>query len=137
MIAVKIIAAVYLAILSVWDIRKKSVPRWALVPAMVLCIFGCIQQGRAGMTEHMLGGSMGVILYIVSRITKEAVGRADCFLVLCLGVFLGLFDCIRMLCISVGICCLFCMAGMGFRIMTKKYRVPFIPFLLTGFLCCF
>lgn len=132
----RVVVAGYLMVVSMIDLRKKTVSWMMLLLGGVLCGLCCLTSGAEGIINRLFGAGLGLILLIISRVTREAVGRADSILVICLGAVLGFDQCIKMLCISLGLCCICCMVGLSFHVITKKYRIPFIPFLFAGFICC-
>lgn len=129
------ITLAYLGTLSIQDIKKKKVNLWFLYAGGVLVFISLIVVTTVTLGERLFGGGIGILMLGISLITKEAIGRADCILILYLGLMTGCLQIIMILLISFFLCCIFCIIGTGFRLLSRKKRVAFIPFLLVGFLC--
>lgn len=129
------ITLAYLGTLSIQDIRKKKVNLWFLYAGIVLVFISLIADTSVTLPARLFGGSIGILMFGISLITKEAIGRADCILILYLGLITGYLQSIMILLISFFLCCIFCIIGTGFHLLSRKKRVAFIPFLLVGFLC--
>ena len=129
------ITLAYLGTLSIQDIRKKKVNLWILYVGIVLVFISLIAAPTVSVIERLLGSGIGILMLGISLITKEAIGRADCILILYLGLMTGYLQSIMILLISFLLCCIFCIIGTGFHLLSRKKRVAFIPFLLVGFLC--
>ena len=129
------ITLAYFGTLSIQDIRKKKVNLWFLYAGIVLVFISLIAVTTVTLPERLFGGSIGILMLGISLITKEAIGRADCILILYLGLITGYLQSIMILLISFFLCCIFCIIGTGFHLLSRKKRVAFIPFLLVGFLC--
>lgn len=125
----------YLGILSVQDIRKKKVNVWFLSAGIIFVVVNLAISSTISLPERLIGGGIGVLMLGISIVTKEAIGRADCILIVYLGLMAGYMQSIMILLISFFLCCVFCIIGSGFHLLSKKKRIAFIPFLLTGFLC--
>jgi len=130
-----VMAAVYLACLSIVDVRKKRVSWIVLAAGGSILFAGCVLTGRIQLWSSLGGVAIGGALLLVSLITKEAIGRADCILVMLLGGCFGAAQCSILLCIGFVLCCLYCMTGLVLRKWTRKHRVAFIPFMFAGYLC--
>ena len=124
----------YLGILSIQDIRKKKVSLWLLSVGIVF-VFAYFILNSVSLPESLIGGGIGILMLGISLITKESIGKADCILIGYLGLMMGYIQSIMILLISLFLCCIFCIIGTGFHLLSRKKRVAFIPFLLAGFLC--
>lgn len=76
----------------------------------------------------------GVILLVISLLTKEAIGRGDVCVVGLLGLMTGFDAVFAMLFISMAACALCGIAFMVIRGKSKKDTLPYIPFLLGAYL---
>jgi leader peptidase (prepilin peptidase)/N-methyltransferase len=90
---------------------------------------------RTHSTTDMLGGmAVGGILYLVSLLSNERIGKGDAFLLTTTGIYLGFWDNIAILWMGsllAGI------IGIVLYIIFQKkpsYRIPFVPFLLAAYL---
>lgn len=125
----------YLGILSYQDLRKRKIAIPFLLFGILLAIASMFLMREVVWWERVAGAFIGILMLGVCKVTKEAIGMADCILILYLGIMEGYLSCICMLCYTTFLCCIFCIGCLGFKIITKKQRIPFIPFLLLGFTC--
>lgn len=129
------IMVMYLGTLSVIDLRKKKIHVCCLIFGIFIMAASMIESSNPLWYERLAGAGIGLGMLLVSVITKEAIGKADCILMLYLGVMLGYAECLKLLFFSFLICSIVCMVCLGFRVVTRKQRMAFVPFLFVGFLC--
>lgn len=124
---------VFLVICTILDIKTRSLPVWFMIvgniAAVVFRLFNWNQ--RPGL---WLGGmAIGLIFLLVSKWTKEGFGYGDSWMILILGISLGLWDILLLLgialtCSGVLACVLLIKGG-----WSRKISFPFIPFLMLGY----
>lgn len=82
----------------------------------------------------MWGLVPGAILLIIGNASKGAIGSGDAYIVMVIGIFMGLKTTFEILMIGSVISALYCI----FIIVTKgkdsKDSIPFVPFIFSGFL---
>ncbi len=110
------------------DIKKKQ------IRVITVLVFGIL-----GLVFHMLnmemdiwnilGGMLvGAILFLVSILSREQIGKGDALMLTISGIYLGLFGNLILL---WGATFILGLAGIGCRAFNKKVRsLPFAPFLL-------
>ena len=121
--------------MAAWsDLRKKQIPLWLLL-SMAACsiVFRCIWVENTVIST--IGGIMiGLFFFVMSRITREAIGYGDSSLMLILGIYLGGMKLLQMVFVaSVGaslFSIIFCMKQ-GWR---RNSTIPFVPFLTAAYL---
>lgn len=83
--------------------------------------------------EYLAGGALGACFIALSKISRE-IGMGDGILLVILGLMLGLRRLIGVLFLALVLCALMaavlCLMGRA----GKRSRLPFVPFLLIGFL---
>ena len=76
----------------------------------------------------------GILLLVLSKITKGAVGQGDGFFFLVSGMYLGFWDNVALLFFGLLICSLWGMGmliwGMFEKKRIKNVQLPFLPFLV-------
>ena len=117
----------YLAVMAVIDRRRKEIPVIPGIFCLVVLALAQIVNGK-GWIHWVPGLLIGLFLYLVSKVTRGAIGEADALVYLLTGIALGFFRNLELLICSLflasfvsGFLLVFCRVG-------KKYRVPFVPF---------
>ncbi len=124
---------VYLAAAAVTDIRKKEVSVKAAGIAAVLAVTLRIAAGEKDLFSWMAGLLPGILVLLVGKVTKEAVGYGDGIAILVCGLFLGAGGCTG--CVIIGLFLTFpvSLVLLVWKKADRKSRMPFLPFLLAGY----
>ena len=123
---------VFLALSSYLDLRYKIVRiNWCCWFALFCALY---QVGicHIGIGSIVGGAALGGIVWILSYITKEAIGRGDGILLTSLGIGLGFRQGIQIFMLGLFFIML---AGIMLVVIKKislKERIPFVPFLFLG-----
>lgn len=122
-------ALCFLGCLAVYDIK------WKKIPVVAVLIFGLLSvlyfaAGKQRTVEYAVYCMLpGMLLLLLSLVTKEKIGYGDGAAVLILGFWTGALFCAEA--VSMGII----MSGIYslYRIIRKNNQpIPFLPFLLTA-----
>lgn len=119
--------------LALQDKKHLGITRMGLVIASgILLIAGCFNE--AGIQSRLGGLAVGLLLLLFAYFSKEAVGIADGIIIAVCGVAFGVYETI-MLCFFAGLYA----AVVSFVLLLRKKvgrksRVPFLPFLLLGYI---
>ena len=73
------------------------------------------------------------ILFSISVITKEAIGKGDVLIVLTLTGILNVINTLEILFAAIFICSVFSVVMLITKKMKRKDAIPFVPFLLAGY----
>lgn len=128
-----------LCIMSVEDIRKKEIRRvWLLVLGVAGVLLMVVGGGLRGVAD-LAGFIPGMLCLLVAWMTKEQLGWGDAILILVMGCYLDAIALMNVCMIA------FVIAGFTALVLivvvkkSKKYELPLVPFLLTGYvlLCVF
>lgn len=119
----------FLAVLAAQDIREKKISVYKLFVSAAMAVIYWFFKG--GLSWRELLGSMipGIILLLLSIITKENIGYGDGLTVAVLGLWTGIWFSFYVLCVGLmlsGICAVI------YLIKKKRETIPLIPFLLIG-----
>lgn len=131
-ITIMVITGVYLAVMAVIDRRKKEIP---VLPGIV-CILAVVLAQILNHTSWRYwvpGLLVGVFLYLVSKLTRGAVGEGDALVYLLTGAALGFFRNVELLLLSLFFCSLVAGFYMVFRRVGRKYQIPFVPFTAVAY----
>lgn len=115
-----------------WDVKKREIPVILIGIIGVIIILGMVKEGQ--MWTKIGGAAIGGVFLAISRLTKEAIGYGDSWIILLLGLHLGIWDVLILLLwasVLAGVCSLF-------FLWLKKWKrtasIPFIPFIAISYL---
>lgn len=122
-----------LGICSWQDIKKRE------VTLSIICLYGII-----GIVLHLcldkiaifdiLGGmGMGILLLLIAKVFHECVGYGDGLLLLVSGIYLGANKNMELFFYSVILSGIFSLILFLFFHKKKEFEIPFIPFVLFGY----
>ena len=124
---------IFLFICTVLDIKTRRLPVWIMIIGSVAAIlFRLLNWGNH--TALWIGGMLiGCLFLLLSRWTKEGFGYGDSWMILILGISLGLWDILFLL--SIALTCSGILAIMLLEKghWSKKISFPFVPFLMLGY----
>lgn len=128
--------AVFLMLLAAgafWDVRRRRIP----VRYMVLCTTAVILYQMIWFRQMwmlwVLGMAVGVCFLMLSRLSGEGIGYGDSWMILNLGIFLGIWKVFAALAGAFLLSMAVALIGVKNRKWGKKTRIPFFPFLLAGY----
>lgn len=129
-----VVSILTLAILAVWDIRKKYVPGWILLPYIMT---GIVTTVITRSVETLLISCVpGISFIIISFLTKEKIGYGDGLMTLGLGVWNGIgFINIATLAAMLFLGVVALILYLFLRLLNKELqdiRIPYAPFLFVG-----
>lgn len=122
-------AIMFLGILSLEDIREKRISvKRVLIGALTAVICQLITRQASGIA---IVGSLipGIVLLLLSVMTKESIGKGDGIVVMMLGLWIGGWMTFLVVCLAVwaaGIFAIVCL------MRKKRELIPFAPCLLMG-----
>lgn len=130
---IKIIEIVLLLVyFSYEDIRFLRISVCLLLAGFVTAVIFLIWGRELSVGEYLAGGCLGA-LFLLSGIVSKNMGTGDGVLIMLLGLLLGIRQLIGILFASLILCAaaalILCAAGKAKR----GSRLPFVPFLLSGF----
>ena len=144
-----ILSLIMLIIFSYTDLRNRRISMRILAVFLILTaglmtsvrLFGgrytiiknCLVY-ELGLENIVLALVPGVILFVISLLTNEAIGRGDVCVVGLLGLMTGFDAVFIILFISMMACALFGLVFMLIMGKSKKDTLPYIPFLLGAYL---
>lgn len=129
-----IFVLVLLVLCSISDIRRRGVYTWVLIALTFLLIMFCMVYGREHILSILGGIGVGGMFLAVSRLSREAIGYADSWMIALLGGYLGIQRILLLLTMAFVFAGLFGLGGFVFRRMRKGSAMPFIPFLTIAFI---
>lgn len=125
---------IVLIIEAITDFRKKEIN----IPASVILVFAAVGMYFWGkdisLTNAIIGFAEGLILILVSVATKGQIGIGDGILLAAFGLMLGGRDNMVMFFFACLSSAFVSALMMIIKKADKKTRIPFVPFMVPGFL---
>lgn len=132
----KILFGVYLAYLSVEDIRKKSLPVPGIAAGLLFVPFFVITEGASNITllDNLKGMIPGGLLIFISFLSRGQIGIGDGAVVLITGVAIGIGNIVIVLTGALLLISVFSMLMLLLGKLNRKSTLPFVPFVFAGYL---
>lgn len=122
---------VVLMILTAQDIKSRTINPLILLPgALVSAILKLI--GRSDYMASLLGMGVGLMILIIAKITREAIGYGDGLIFIYLGLSLGIGKVMLILLMTVGLISLSGLIMILPGKVNKKTRWPMIPWIFAS-----
>lgn len=125
---------IYLMVGAVCDLWKQKIPVIYLLTGAGVAIVEAIVQCEKIWEIKVGGAGIGVIFLLIAKFTKEQIGYGDGWMVLILGIYLGIWELLQLLCVGFALCFVLSCVGIACKKMTRRTRIPFYPFLLAGYI---
>ena len=84
--------------------------------------------------DLLLGCLVGIVLLLIARLSREAIGYGDALMIIATGVFLGIVDNVLLILCSITAAALCSLVLLIFKINKKQDAIPFVPFMLCGYI---
>lgn len=123
----------FLAVCTYWDIRRRTLPVVLLREGTLLSVLYVVCSGREYWYLHLAGAGVGLFFLLVSKITKEAIGYGDGWMICILGTFLGISDLLEVLAAAWLLLSMTAMICLVKKKWSRKTAFPLVPFLMTGY----
>ena len=124
---------IWLSICSFQDIRRKEVHIILLLIGIVMGLFGSVAGVDITLQNRILGVTLGGFLLGLNIITKGQIGVADGLIVCIIGIALGFYTTSGMLLSALFLSALVSLVLIVLKKVKRKTTIPFIPFLLVGY----
>lgn len=131
---VQLITVIILIILSVEDICYKKVNIWVPLFGIIVVTFTQIMILEFDIGDILQSIIPGVVLIASAYATKEAIGIADGIVMCLTGLTFDIVTSVLMIFISFGMAAVFCLMGIVFKRVGRKTEIPFLPFILSGYI---
>ncbi|MBD5474061.1 MAG: hypothetical protein HDR20_14570 [Lachnospiraceae bacterium] len=119
----------FLAILSSEDIREKRISVKTILIGALTAIICRLISGQTSGIEIVCSLIPGILLLLLSVITKESIGKGDGIVVMVLGLWIGGQMTFLVVCLAVWAAGIFAAVCL---IRKRRELIPFIPCLLMG-----
>lgn len=130
---------IYLIICTFTDLKKRSISLIIstvfILAGLILCILG--YSPHDNFISLLLSLLPGGVLLLLSVVTKEAIGYGDGLMLITMGFYLSHPENLSILLYSLIIAGIFSLFLLTLGKYQRKYKIPFSPFLLLGYLIYF
>lgn len=132
-----VVLGVFLLIEGIRDLQKHKVSMITVMIAGILGVifqFGIIQENGL----KIIGGILiGIVLLSLAKITREKIGYGDGWIFVVTGIYLGFHSNMYLLLLSLFLASLVSICLLVFKKVNKKTELPFVSFVLPGYLLLF
>lgn len=124
---------VLLGLAGIIDWKKREVPIWLLVIMSVVILVFAMFCGDVDIWYRLAGALLGVVFFVISKFTKEAVGYGDSWLILLLGIHMGILEALQVLFAASLMAAIFAIFYLWRRRWKRSETLPFVPFLAIAY----
>ena len=120
---------------TVQDCARQKISRFLLLGGILAGMGFAIYRVAIGLETFLApaaGMLPGALLLAYGYVTEEKIGRADGYMVLALGLFLGWEICTAILAAACLLAAVFAGIGLLLRKLTRRSKISFAPFLMMG-----
>ena len=129
-----VVAAVFLSLCTYTDLKNKYIYRKLAVIMAAFAAAGHLIKGDLAVSDCVLSILPGMFCFLVSLLTREALGYGDSLVITICGFSLGLEKVVDLLMTGLFFAALWAIGLCIFRKVDRKHEIPFMPFLTLGFM---
>jgi len=124
----------FLMICLFFDIKNRRIPGAVIIAGVIVALIVRFILGT--LAEAILALLPGAVLLVLNKVTREAIGKGDCFEVAIVGEICSLYFVVEALFLALLLCSVW---GVGIGLKEKRwrgYRIIFTPFFLLAVGIC-
>lgn len=129
-----LIVFVLLVACSVSDWRKKTIPYASLVVLGMAVLALAVLCDATSTRMRISGALMGIMFLLISKCTHEAIGYGDSWILLLLGVHMGLLKVLNVLSVAAVLAAVVSLFFLWKCHWKRQATLPFVPFLTVSYL---
>ena len=130
---VHICLIIILGVICVFDIKRKKIPVYMLIILAADGIISNFTVGEFDIEKRIIAMLPGMILLIVSMITKQQIGYGDGMIILIMGLYIDIDDILSIVLSSFLLSSIAAIILMTVFKKKKNFEMAFSPFLLIGY----
>lgn len=130
---VHICLIIILGVICVFDIKRKKIPVYMLIILAAAGIISNFTVGEFDIEKRIIAMLPGMILLIVSMITKQQIGYGDGMTILIMGLYIDIDDILSIVLSSFLLSSIAAIILMTVFKKKKNFEMAFSPFLLIGY----
>lgn len=123
----------FLGLCAYSDFKSKEIPWFTMVLFSISTVLLTLENG-VNLGLIVGGGIIGVLFFVISKVTKEAIGYGDSWVITLLGIYLGGVKLLWLLFIASLGASAFSLFYLWKHNWKKSSSIPFVPFLVVGYL---
>ena len=127
-----LLTCIFLSLLSVSDVKTKTIPAWASPAFAVLSGVLHLFLQDLSAAAFFAGLIPGAVLLILSIVFRASVGIGDGFAAMACGAALGPERIMAALAAAFVFCAVFCMVLLLLKRIRRSDSLPFLPFLASS-----
>ena len=124
---------IILGVICVFDIKRKKIPVYMLIILAAAGIISNFTVGEFDIEKRIIAMLTGMILLIVSMITKQQIGYGDGMIILIMGLYIDIDDILSIVLSSFLLSSIAAIILMTVFKKKKNFEMAFSPFLLIGY----
>ena len=124
----------FLGTMSIFDIKTKRIPDLSLILGLVASILVRIAFKGQTFSSYIAAALVGLVFIFISYFTEEKIGYGDSFIILSIGILVGLKNLLFILFTSFVMASLYGMIVLVCNNFKKDLNMPFIPFIFAAFI---
>ena len=128
-----VILGVLLLFCGVQDFLKKKIFIWMIGLGAVLIGICLPFYNTISIPERIGGVAIGACIIIISKATSGKIGMGDGFLLCVTGLGLGFWGNLELFSVALFFAAIISIILLIFRLADRKKSIPFVPFLLMGY----
>lgn len=128
------VICILLIVAGVMDWRKKALPLWLLVGMSLIIPIFALWCKDTSLWQRVAGLCLGLAFFLISKVTKEAIGYGDSWLILLLGLHLGITGALQVLFAASLCAAIYALFYLWIRKWNRNATLPFVPFLAIAYL---
>lgn len=123
---------IFLGVCTITDLKERHIYLGYCLINMTVALLINIFFKNVEWINIVAGVGLGVIFFVLSMITKEALGKGDAVIILVLGSICGIEMSFKIVTWAFILCSIASIVKMIIKRKSVKDEIPFAPFLLCG-----
>ena len=125
---------IYLLVGTIWDLIKREIPVIYLASGTCFAVLYRFFSHKKMWYISICGAVIGIVFLLLSKYTEEQIGYGDSWMILNLGIYLGIWELVLLLGIVFGVIFIFSCVGLICKKLSRHTRIPLYPFLMIGYI---
>ncbi len=122
-----------LILCSIQDLLKKKIGLWMIIAGGGMMFVSILFYNSVTVIDRLGGIAVGVAVLLISLATRGKIGFGDGLLLCISGMGLGFWSNLELFAVALFLAAAVSIALMMFRLADRKESIPFVPFLLCGY----